>query len=372
MSRKDKKDRNRNRSSRKKLGLLALSGNVAAFGLTFSLVLFCANKLTPLPPDYGLRDKFEVFVEKEEEYDALFFGSSRIARSVVPEMFDETLEKEGIRWKTYNLGIPAMEAFEADYLIRKVLERKPGRLKWVLIEANKWDLGTPEFGKYTERSVFWHSIPETRNLLKYLSTFDVEWHKRWQIAANHLLQCAWNLSGYGKGPSIVAALLLPADEPNRKREIYSRSQGYMSLEQEEGREFERRRKAFIEDSSELVELTGIANKYVVKFRKDPRSVVRYNLAALREQQELFREAGVRAIYIAPPTIKGALPPPWILYEKGILPNLLTYTLPRDYPFLYEAEWHFDVDHLSREGAERYSEVLAGDVAGLIKRSGAGR
>lgn len=367
-----KKDKNQGSSDKKKLGPLALLRNAAAFGLTFSLVLFCAHKLTPLPTDYGLRDKFEVFVENEDEYDAVFFGSSRIARSVVPEFFEEILEEEGIRWKTYNLGIPAMEAFEADYLIRKVLERKPARLKWVLVEANKWDLGTPEFGKYTERSVFWHSIPETRNLLKYIWTFDIEWHERWPTAANHLLQCAWNLSSYGKGPSIVSSLLLPGDEPNRRRAIFSGSQGYMSLEQEEGKEFEKRRKAFVDDPSELAEITRIANQLIVKFRKDPRSMVRYNVAALREQQELFAESGVRAIYIAPPTIRGALPPPWILYEKGILPNLITYTLPQDYPFLYEAEWHFDVDHLSRDGAERYSKILGGDIAGLIKGSGAGR
>jgi len=372
MGKKVKKAKNQDSRDGKKLGLGALLRNVAAFGLTFSLVLLCAHKLTPLPPDYGLRDKFDVFVEKEDEYDAVFFGSSRIARSVVPELFEKTLEEEGIGWKTYNLGIPAMEAFEADYLIRKVLARKPARLKWVLIEANKWDLGTPEFGKYTERSVFWHSIPETRNLLKYIWTFDMEWHTRYLTAANHILQCAWNLSSYGKGPSIVASLLLPSDEPGRRRAIFSESRGYMSLEQEVGKEFERRRKAFVEDPSELVELTRLANQHVARFRKLPQSVVRYNVDALREQQKLFAESGVRAIYIAPPTIKGALPPPWILYEKGILPNLITYTLPRDYPFLYDVEWHFDVDHLSQAGAERYSKVLAADVAGLINGSDGGR
>lgn len=351
-------------------------GRVAAsifyFLLPFVLILTIAGSLAPWPEDYGLRAKMAYFLEHKDEFNAVFIGSSRVARSMVPSVIDETMRAEGIDFHSFNLGIPAMESYEADHLLRAVVDAEPAKLKWIIVEADKWIVGTPEFGKFTHRSVHWHSLAETKNVVDFLGDREIPWLKHKLIVANHFLQWAWKWSSYGLGPDIVAALCMPAKGPDKYQADLTERQGYRPLESETEAEFEERRKSFLAKPGEFENIVMHLSAFEEQTRTKPESMQSFNPHAVKRQVELIREAGARPIFIGPATIMGAIPPPWILYETGVIPNLLCYTQPKEYPMLFDADHYFDLNHLNEKGARLFSEMLAKDMARLIKAQEAGR
>lgn len=101
---------------------------------TISIVLLLAVLL-----DYGYttvylqannRNKIEyVFNSKAKNYDVVILGSSRANNHFVTEMF----EQQGL--KTFNYGISGGHLFEADLLLKLMLERKY-KIKTVVLEAD--------------------------------------------------------------------------------------------------------------------------------------------------------------------------------------------------------------------------------------------
>ena len=57
-----------------------------------------------------------------------------------------------------------------------------------------------------------------------------------------------------------------------------------------------------------------------------------------------------------------------LDEAGELGRVLAYNRPSRYPELYTWEHRFDWTHVNREGAARWSRLLADDLADWIERS----
>jgi len=220
---------------------LDLFRNILCFLLGFGFILTAAYHLTPMPDSYGLRDRFSYIKEHKDEFDTLFLGSSRIARGVVTSEIEEVFRNRGILWSTFNLGHPAMAAYEADFYLRKVLSWKPARLKWVFIELDKWLYTTEKFGEFTDRVVYWHSPAETRNMLESLWTHRLAWQDRWMMAASHLLQCSWKLSSFGQGPDITASLLGWTGVSDPYPSYLTEHGGYQPLENETDAEFPQRR-----------------------------------------------------------------------------------------------------------------------------------
>ena len=86
--------------------VLALAG----FAGTASLV----RAWVPLPSRGAISDKLEYFFEHGGEYDAVLFGTSRIVGGVDPLVLESELARFGIELKVFNLGLPAVGAYEVD------------------------------------------------------------------------------------------------------------------------------------------------------------------------------------------------------------------------------------------------------------------
>jgi len=332
---------------------------VAVAVASFATVAAGVRSVTPWPEEYGVRSKFEYFERNKDRFDALFFGSSRVYRSFVPAVIADELATRGIELAPFNLGNPAMGVFESDFLLREALALEPARLRFVFIEVGHWNPAYPEQNAFSTRLVHWHSLAETRNVLEAVVTHRKR-HKRWALALAHLRHWGWKLVSYGRGLDILAAACRLEPPDDEALGHLDRDLGYRALEDEPGEEFERRRRSFREELGDFERRVALLRR-----REDrPSGLAGYNLAAIARQVELVRAAGAEPIYVVPPGIKD-MPDPTPLVRAGHVPALLAYHRPSAHPFLYEARWHFDANHLDRRGAERFSRVFARDLAELL-------
>lgn len=80
-----------------------------------------------------LTDKFRDLKQNHPDCNALFIGSSKTHRGVVPALFD-SLAAPANSIKSYNLGIPAMVAPESYYVVEQLLADPELSLKWIFVE----------------------------------------------------------------------------------------------------------------------------------------------------------------------------------------------------------------------------------------------
>jgi hypothetical protein len=121
-------------------------------------------------------EKLAHFAAHKNDYDTLFFGSSRTYRHLLPSQFDAVTAAAGVPTKSFNFGIDGMFPPEDGYVAEKLFALKPQRLKRVFIEIsffrNHWFAMDPE----SARALHWH---DGRRLLQVArEQFTVYSHRR--------------------------------------------------------------------------------------------------------------------------------------------------------------------------------------------------
>jgi hypothetical protein len=353
----------------------------------------------PWPEDLHVRQKLEAFEQHIDEFDALFFGSSRTFRDLVPKVIDPLLETPDRPFRSFNLGLPGGWAYEVDHLLEYVLERKPERLKYVILEVQSFGPWLPEKNRFSDRTVYPHCLMHSLNAMFRSWQLFAE-HLQWiwrlvregdpameQQAAeaaasgaeppgvldrfsleyltlgwDHFKLYSWRLGNYGTGPKIfmkVTGRDGADDDPYRARMAESR--GYEGLDEIDPESFpsrnERRRRfernldiyfAQIEDMR--------ANQF-----KEPVPLPEHHLAMFRRQLQRLEEAGLRVVLVVPP---GSMRDKEVetMRERGLLPGVLWFQDPVKYPELYAVDAHFDANHLATPGAEMFSRMFAAQAA----------
>jgi len=188
----------------RRLALIVLAA--ASFGLTAGLV----SRAAPRPEMGVLSAKLDHFARHGGRYDVVFFGSSRVYRGVVPERFDAEMAARGFPLRSFNLGVNGMGPHEAGALIRRVLAKRPARLRWVVLELGSWDAGLPAENRFKGRALFWHDPAETRSVLRSTLLLDTPAATRAGLLWTHLLHLAARQTGAGRGPDLARALLRSA------------------------------------------------------------------------------------------------------------------------------------------------------------------
>ena len=334
---------------------LCLAGFLAAGAVVGSLV--------PWPEEYGLRSKFEYFASHKDDFDLVYIGSSRVYRAFDPAVFDAALAEAGLPLASFNLGVGGMLSFEQDFVLHRLLELEPARLRWIFLEGGEWDPDFDySFNVFSWRSVFWHALPQTLDVLMAAWRDPVIAQKRWEILRTHLALFLSKLSNYGMGKEILA------DWQGSTVDVRGRSLSSEALAV--GRGFE---PADVQAEEAGAELTpekiwtdlDFYHERVARITEagaregDPEELVRVPMKGLRRQLAAARERGVEVVYVLPPGLEGA-PVRWALQRRGDIPGLLDFNRPERYPQLFDVEHRFDPKHLNRRGAEEFSRLLAGE------------
>ena len=330
----------------KQLAYNSLCVAIAVMVLVATSALFHAL-LPPMIPK-GVAAKLEFFAEHKDEFDTLLVGTSSIYYSVSPEIFDRTTAESGLPTRTFNFGIDAMHPPENFYVLEEILKTKPANLKWVFLETA--DIETKLHKVLgTERAVYWHDWPRTKLALRkaldprgdanWLIRISRLWRARRDLVA-HLKLFAQRFANVGRGVDLLSSRhndrKLEADtELGPKRDGYRLAGDAMTAEQ--ATSFQQRL---------AQEIAGARPK-----RLDP-----YADEAYRDYAQRIRSIGAAPLFVVPPLIFQS---PVSFREPPPSPGpLLPFNDASAYPMLFDTQFRIDDAHLSTEGAEEFTRLLA--------------
>lgn len=357
--------RRRNFARRASLCLLGL----AAFEATAAVL----RAITPWPEEYGLRPKHDWFVAHKGEYDVLFLGTSRTFRGIDPRIVDAELERAGVRGehgpiRTFNFGIGGMLRFETDYVLDRLLEEEPRRLKVVVVEGEPWDPATDFIeNTWSSRSVFWHDWTRTRLALHSITLQDVSLREKWRRSWIHLQLAGMKLHDMGQGSRIVMNWLGKSSDPYQRSltlDQIAQADGYQAYE-----EFlapgPTTWQAMLEHDPARPQAY---RDRVHSGNTRPPDFDRYNIAALRSQQSRVKSAGMKFVVLLNPGEQGAAEERG-LYRRGVVDHMFDFNRPDLYPQYWDADARIDDLHLSRSGAEELSKAVAAELAKVLRSGG---
>jgi hypothetical protein len=316
--------------------LIALGSFIATSALSHSL-------FPPLVPK-GVAAKLEFFTEHKDEFDTLLVGTSSIYYSVSPQIFDQTTRENGLPTHSFNFGIDALHPPENFYILDQILKTQPRNLKWVFLEtANVETKLHKVLG--TERAVYWHDWTRTalalrkalnpRGDAKWYIKVSRLWVARRDLAA-HLTLFAQRFGNVGR----ATEFLFPQDRKAKAGlELGLQRDGYRlagrAMSAEDASSFQRR----------LAEEIAHARPKPL----DPVADEAYRSYAGR-----FRKIGAAPLFLVPPLIFQSP----ISFREAPPGPLLSFNDARAYPMLFDTKVRIDDAHLTKEGAEEFTRLLA--------------
>lgn len=301
--------------------------------------------------------RFEAFLAQKDRVDAVFIGSSRIQRGVSPRVIDAQLSSPDREFRSFNLGIPGMRSFEADSLVRRVLASKPERLRFLVIEAPRFQPEIVPIHGVTERWVDWHDLRATWLVLRAL------WRSRASLTTKVDVSLE-RLSAFLRRGSNYATLdrFAAGPEPVWDEIVggWSAQQGFRPLD-EGVQGASRRRKRFLREQPRYRARVAAMRKHAAAGElADPDSVEVYDLRALEEQIERIEAAGIIPVYLASPVL--ARGPDFREFQRrGVFDHLIDLRSPLEYPELFAVENRFDREHMDAAGSILLSEAIASEL-----------
>ena len=326
-----------------------------AFAVGFALA--CAGLDRLVEPIRAGGGKVEWFRDHGAGYDALFVGSSRTARGVVPSVFDGAMAEAGRPVRSFNLALPGMWPPEDGYVIERALERRDAPLAFLIVECNALRLGTPPGDQDTSRAVYWHDAERLRALWR--RAFAPESaspeappdpravRQNLEALAEHVRYFAWNAARLGRGAELLRDALGAKRTQPAAPALGPAGDGYAP----------RRSRAPLRGEALAV--------YEQELRRATAGRERHSFADVESQAELRRKRalaeryGARLVLVAPPITGGVFAP---LPELGAA--FLDFSDPARVPELFAPEHRKDGGHLNALGAELYSRLLARGIAAL--------
>jgi len=315
---------------------IALGAFIATSGIINAL-------LPPLIPK-GVAAKLDYFAQHKDEFDTLLVGTSSIYYSVSPEIFDRVTGENGLPTRTFNFGIDAMHPPENFYVIDQILKTEPRRLKWVFLETANLETKLHKV-LGTERAVYWHDWKRTALILR--KALNPRGDARWYIKisrlwvarrdlATHLTLFAQRFANVGRGTE----LFVPQ---NRKAEA--------DLELGPGRDRYRLagRAMTAEDAA------SFQNRLTEEMAQArPKPLDAYADSAYRNCAARFKEIGAETLFVVPPLIFQSP----VSFRQQPPGPLLSFNDARTYPMLFDTKVRIDDAHLTRDGAEEFTRLLA--------------
>jgi hypothetical protein len=334
--------------------LLCLSAfALGAFGVAVGGAAF-------LPPPHlpVLSEKRAYFFGERGRYDAVFIGSSRVYRGIVPEVFDAEMAALGHRVQSFNLGMEAVWPPESLFRVREFLRDRP-RVRWVFIELLPVNPRlTPENAR-TLRSISWHDWRHTALAWRAIAedqTFSVG--EKWSWAVLHLELFIRQSSNLSRVATLIEPRLLPELEKVARKEAALNTQWVSGS-------------GFLAEpetpmSGEVaIDLRRIAAAYTQQL--SPLPLPPYLRDALSDLVRAVRDAGAVPIFFITPSTTRAENFSDIR-TQGIDADLISFKDPARFPALYDPALHFDGPHLNERGARELSRLLAQEAAPLLQGS----
>ena len=359
------------------VGVLRCLGLVALGLLTLGWVARGIGSVLPPTAQTDAERKLAAFFAEDEGYDTLFLGTSLVHRGIDPLVFDAAMTRFGVPTRSFNAALPAMDAFEQEVVLRRILERRPEGLVNVLVAPDMIAANLSAEHLRNRRTALWHETSTTLHVSSALLQRNAPWpdtltqlYRHWQ---------AWWLRGTNGGEvrERLDAWMRPVD-PDEAR---------LALLGPDGRGFAALDQLVSEVSPELVEeqlafraqFLGQEEEFthrVAAFAKRPMPTGPPHAAGsayLARLTRMAKEAGVRLVVFLLPggTVEDR---DWLLRARALDEDRhwIDLTSPSAFPELYAVHHRFDRFHVNADGAVRMTELLAERFASLLSEGEASR
>jgi hypothetical protein len=333
---------------------LALVGlGVAAFVATCLFI----HALIPEPEITGVSSKLRFYDAHKDEFDTVFIGTSRIYHQVSPEIFDRKMAERGMPTHSFNLGVSGMHPPESFLLLERFLKLKPTKLKWVFIEFEEVQASWDQERRGTHRLLYWHNWRLTSIAIRKTinPTGEEPWSKIlsriWRgrkTVALHLKLFAQNLANVGAVSDL--------------NDIFSASRHPDAIVHELGAGRDGYRPAGKPMAQEKIpDYTKALSKALEQ--TDQQLIDPYAEREYRDAAKAIRALGAIPIFLVAPALQQA--PQRFRVPPDPPGEIIAFNKAQEYPQFYDPAVRFDYGHLSRAGAEQFSETLAQTFAAEV-------
>ncbi len=337
-----------------------------------SFLLSCAllNQVAPAPEIPIISEKFRKFEEHKNDYNTLFFGSSRIYRHIIPRVFDQRMASQGYDIKSYNLGVSGMNFAETYFFLQKILETKPMNVKWVFIESPDFDWNIADENLKTDRVIYWHTLEHTLWIYKFILESDVPLTRKLFLIREHTIPLIYHIFNISQADPLIRNFIFSQPDENpylireRDRRDYSSpgEDGYLALDDEDPTytQFAQRNQDYLSnlESYQKKVLKLIENQKNSNHRTFLKPL---ELRTIKEITQLIIKMDAQPILILSPILSNQIQLV-IASQGGQISPLISFNDPIKYPELYDPKNRFDSDHLNKTGAQKITKLLADQFA----------
>lgn len=326
----------------------------------FACVSAAVRCAVPLPSSYGLRAKIEHLASQPDAYDTIFVGSSLVFRGIDPEVIDREFALRGREVRSFNLGVPGLDAFELEYLLRRLVEMDV-RADRLFVEHIPRRVTNPT-GRRTldDRTVYWHDLATTWSALRTIADSRESRARKLVLAIDQVRLMARLYTNHATAASVLARFLGRDDTFDylTRSDLIDR-RGYQDPDSLQDERTRLRRRAYLEGVEEYKALVAATRAAVDRWRRDhDRGAALWDtdVRGVRALVEHVSAPGREVIAFLPPML-GKIGEAYALNELGAYPELISVCDPDEYAVLYARDHHFDVAHLNARGAAACSAAV---------------
>jgi hypothetical protein len=321
--------------------------SVACFFAAFAAVCAGVRKSQAFPEVVGIYPKWLYFGKNKDRYDVLFLGSSRFYHQIIPLQFDQRVVAarggdKGVR--SFNFGYDAMWPPESFYMMRRILELKPARLKWVFIDTLGMVANLEAENRDTQRTAYWHDWQHTRIAWEGVMDMPSPPVRKWRLLAGHGSLFVRQMTNQGRGAEWLNYAMGVEKRKKASRwalpKVWAATEGYAAEPSVafSGKALERYEEKVEEMREGIPEVPARPS-----FRRALDDIVRE-----------VKAAGMEPILILPPSVD------FRENFTGLPEGVPTwrYNDPVSFTELYETANRFDDAHLNHSGAMIFTDLLA--------------
>ncbi len=335
-----------------------ITGVGAFFGAGLVLGCLAVAAVLPLPAVPQVKEKLEWFRAHRGEYTALFLGTSRVRRHIIPPLFDRLAAEHGVEMRSFNLGVDSLVSPEDGYVLDLALRAAPPRLRYVFIELSYFSADFAGEGAKTIRAPYWHDLERTVAVWRQLFAEDLQRIKplkkkgrwRWNRWLPEMREWAGLMTEHGR------LFVLRGTNLGRGAAMWRIACGIGRVNDSlaplgPGRD------GFI-PSDEVLNGANLAeyDRLIGALKSGPsrvRTLDRVPQENLETMLAKVRARGAEPILVIAPSSGG-----YVLKPRRAIAPILDFSDPHQWPALFDPRYRADITHLNTAGAEVFTRALA--------------
>jgi hypothetical protein len=316
--------------------------------------------------------KYEYYKKNAEAYNAVYLGGSLEYRHIDPTIIDSMAKKNGIDFRSFNLGIDGHGIIQQMSDLEGLLQIRNPNLKYIFLSISS----EPYFFKsnlHTPKWVSWHSAQSTYNALSIIPSLEEPLKFRSKFGAFWISSWIENMFNIGTVPDMLKyyfdktyldSSYIGKDLNGFYPYDYEENHLFMEYKWEDTLLLQSRKQFESGDS-----YSDTLNKRVLASFSNYKATEKPNTAMVKLCMDAYnacKKRGIQVFFILPPkarTTYSLLLPVFNAMPEGSKIELADI---RKYPKFYTIEYGYNFHHLNYKGARLFSNEMAKQTIQLLK------